>query len=118
MNGMGDVLAAHANCALNTGQDLGSAATGVDIWSCGITLPFCDDLEQAERAHVEAALVAAGFGDVGQAARDALLGAAYEWQYHLRRDAALYDYGRWLNAAATMLRARAAAVPVTGEEGL
>lgn len=40
-------------------------------------------------------------------AERALREAADEWQFHLRRDAALFDYGRWLNAAARMLRDRA-----------
>lgn len=56
--------------------------------------PLLADLRRTERA---------------EGAREALLSAAEEWQHHLRRDASLYDYGRWLDAAANMLRARAEA---------
>lgn len=38
---------------------------------------------------------------------EALREVAREWRHELRRDAALYDYGRWLDAAANMLDARA-----------
>ena len=53
------------------------------------------------------ALIAAGFGDTGQAARDALLAAA---------DALVQMDADQPDDAADWLRARAAAVPVTGED--
>ena len=54
---LAEVLAGHADCTLNDGQDLGAYATGMDVWSCGIVLSFGDDLEEAERAHVAQALL-------------------------------------------------------------
>ena len=109
MNGMGDVLARHAYTYPDSfcccGEYVGAS-------------PWVD-----HPAHVEAALVAAGFGDVGQAARDeraAVIAAirsyaegfAFPQQGDLWRQVAEYveTHGD--------IRARAAAVPVTGEEGL
>ena len=51
---LAEVLAGHADCVLNGNTDLGAYATGQDVWSCGLALPFSDDLEDAERAHVAA----------------------------------------------------------------
>lgn len=51
---LAETLAGHADCVLNDGQDLGAAATGQDVWSCGLVLPFIDHLPTAERAHVAA----------------------------------------------------------------
>ena len=50
------ILAAHADCTLNDSQDLGAYATGSDVWSCGIVIPFGDDLDEAERTHLATAI--------------------------------------------------------------
>ena len=111
MNGMGDVLAAHqitvvtypsiASCTCRAWQETGG------------TRSTLDQMRVEHCAHVEAALVAAGFGDTGQAARDALLGAADEMGRASRdeRSASHWRAHAWAN----WLRARAAAVPVTSE---
>lgn len=72
-----DVLAEHADCTSNDNR-AGPFVTGNDVWSCGLTLPFEQRLEDAEHAHIAAALTEAGFGDVAQARKDALLEAADE----------------------------------------
>jgi flagellar biosynthesis/type III secretory pathway protein FliH len=66
---------------------------------------LADDPEECERAAREALAEGRREG-AAQALRD----AARDWQHYLRRDASLYDYGRWLDAAANMLRRRAAAL--------
>ena len=107
MNGMGDVLAAHqitvvtypsiASCTCRAWQETGG------------TRSTLDQMRVEHCAHVEAALVAAGFGDTRQAARDALHEASLDIL-------AAGDYpsahSRWFS---TWLDARAAAVPVTSE---
>jgi hypothetical protein len=60
-----------------------------------------------------AALVAEGIGVLAEAKAEALREAADHWQRGLRRDAALYDYGRWIDAAANMLRDRADRIEAT-----
>ncbi len=51
------VLADHEGCQPNAGQDnLGSGLTGVDVWSCGIRVPFVERLEVMERLHLATAL--------------------------------------------------------------
>jgi hypothetical protein len=69
---LAEVLAAHADCLLNGKDGPGAITSGVDTWSCGLTLPFVDDLDQAERAHVAAALLPV----VTQAQAEALREAA------------------------------------------
>lgn len=59
------VLAEHEGCTANAGQDnTGSGTTGVDVWSCGLRIPFVDDLDTMERLHLAEAILAAGFGPV------------------------------------------------------
>ena len=112
MNGMGDVLAAHqitvvtypsiASCTCRAWQETGG------------TRSTLDQMRVEHCAHVEAALVAAGFGDTGQAARDALLGAADD----LNAEPDSRSYSQGTDEAVRIvnwLRARAAAVPVTSE---
>lgn len=56
------VLADHAGCRLNDSRDgfyASAGETGQDFWSCGIRLPFTESLDDAERAHLAAALDAA-----------------------------------------------------------
>jgi hypothetical protein len=51
------LLGEHEGCVANAGQDnTGSGSTGVDVWSCGIRVPFVDDLDVMERAHTAAAI--------------------------------------------------------------
>lgn len=53
------VLAEHAGCVPNEGGDnSGAGLTGVDVWSCGIRVPFVDELDDMERAHLADALLA------------------------------------------------------------
>ena len=104
MNGMGEVLAAHAP---RTQPPMGLVVGCSCGWRIGRTM------YEGYDTHVEAALVAAGFGDTGQAARDALLAAADEMGRASRdeRSASHWRAHAWAN----WLRARAAAVPVTSE---
>ncbi|WP_181312482.1 hypothetical protein [Nocardioides campestrisoli] len=53
---LAEVLAEHADCRMNAGDTPGAGLTGVDVWSCGIAVPFVDELEDAERAHLAAAV--------------------------------------------------------------
>lgn len=49
-----ELLAEHEDCTMNDGD----VEPGVDVWSCGIRLPFVDDLDDAGRLHFAAALAA------------------------------------------------------------
>lgn len=56
------VLEAHAGCRMNDSRDGFFDTideTGMDAWSCGLLLSFSEHLEDAERAHLAAALDAA-----------------------------------------------------------
>jgi hypothetical protein len=57
MEALVKLLGEHEGCVANAGQDnTGSGSTGVDVWSCGIRVPFVDDLDVMERAHTAAAI--------------------------------------------------------------
>lgn len=74
------------------------------ILMCGNSMDI-DEHDKALYATVESI--------VAQHRAAELRAAAGEWKFGLRRDAALYDYGRWLNAAAHMLRDRADRIEAT-----
>jgi hypothetical protein len=74
------VLRDHADCTLNSDSDqLGSSVTGVDAWSCGLRLPFRDDLDDAIRAHVAEHLAALVAGRERAAQAEALEAAAEDF---------------------------------------
>ncbi len=50
-------LEEHEGCQPNAGQDnYGSGLTGVDVWSCGVRVPYVDDLDTMARLHLATAL--------------------------------------------------------------
>lgn len=54
---LASALMEHEGCQPNAGQDnSGSGTTGVGVWSCGIRVPFVDNLDTMERLHLAAAL--------------------------------------------------------------
>lgn len=58
---LAEVLAAHADCTLNDNRgsiDTAAAVTGLDVWSCGVVVPFSERLEDAERLHLATAIAA------------------------------------------------------------
>ena len=70
------VLEAHEGCRMNDSRDghhESSGLTGVDVWSCDLLVPFTETLEEAERAHLAAALdVAVDVWLTGIEAREAV----------------------------------------------
>lgn len=56
------VLAEHEGCRANDSRDghyVSSRDAGVDVWTCGLQIPFVDDLDEMGRRHLAAALNAA-----------------------------------------------------------
>lgn len=54
------VLADHEACAANDSRSRewidGSGVTGIDVWSCGIEVPYVDNMDTMARLHLAAAL--------------------------------------------------------------
>lgn len=89
------VLAEHEGCQANAGQNVsGSGLTGVDVWSCGIRVPFVDDLEVMERLHLATALAAM--------CREARISALREMAKQFREDGPKSWGGTWLTTGANV----------------
>ena len=89
------LLAAHADCVVNDSRSAewinGSGETGIDVWSCGIEVPFVEDLDDMERAHIVAALAPLLDAARRKAGADALTAAARDvFDTELPADCARY----------------------------